>query len=126
MPLTYWGEAFVSAAYLINRAPSSTINFQTPFQALADAIVTPTVPNLPPRVFGCVAFVHLHKHHRNKLTPRALRECSSSNGVSIDLLHDIGMSACQLANTLVEEWLKLSVETNQIPAIKGRYHSLVG
>ena len=73
MPLSYWGEALTSAAYLINRVPSSTINFQTPSQALAEAVVAPTIPNLPPHVFGCVAFVHLHKHQRNKLSPRALR-----------------------------------------------------
>lgn len=73
MPLFYWGHALNSAAYLINRVPSSTINFQTPSQALTKAIVAPNSPNLPPRVFGCVAFVHLHKHQRDKLTPRALR-----------------------------------------------------
>ena len=50
-----------------------TINFQTPSQALAEAIVSPAVPNLSPHIFGCVAFVHLHKHQRNKLSPRALR-----------------------------------------------------
>ena len=73
MPLAYWGEALTSAAYLINRVPSSTINFQTPSQALVEAIVAPAVPNLSPHIFGCVAFVHLHKHQRNKLSPRALR-----------------------------------------------------
>ena len=30
------------------------------------------------------------------------------------------MSACQLADTLVEEGLKLCVETNQVPVDKGR------
>ena len=69
MPLSYWGHALTSAAYLINRVPSSTIDFQTPSHALIEAIVAPVGPNLPPHVFGCVAFVHLHKHQRNKLTP---------------------------------------------------------
>ncbi|XP_026429173.1 uncharacterized protein LOC113325170 [Papaver somniferum] len=73
MPLMYWGEALTSAAYLINRVPSSTIVFQTPHQALAEAVVAPTVPNLPPHVFGCVAYVHLHKNQRDKLAPRALK-----------------------------------------------------
>ena len=73
MPVSYWGEALTSAAYLINRVPSSTVQFQTPFQALQDAVNAPTVPNLPPHVFGCVAFVHLYKHQRSKLAPRALR-----------------------------------------------------
>ncbi|RVW48827.1 Retrovirus-related Pol polyprotein from transposon TNT 1-94 [Vitis vinifera] len=72
-PISYWGEAITSTAYLINRVPSSSINFQTPLQALTNAVVTPTVPNLPPRVFGCVAFVHLHKHQRTKLTSHALQ-----------------------------------------------------
>ncbi|XP_026444132.1 LRR receptor-like serine/threonine-protein kinase FLS2 [Papaver somniferum] len=73
MPLTYWGEALTCAAYLINRVPSSTIVFQTPHQALAEAVVAPTIPNLPPHVFGCVAYVHMHKNQRDKLAPRALK-----------------------------------------------------
>ncbi|RVX00920.1 Retrovirus-related Pol polyprotein from transposon TNT 1-94 [Vitis vinifera] len=73
IPISYWGEAITSAAYLINRVPSTSINFQTPLQALSNAVVAPTVPNLPPRVFGCMAFVHLHKHQRTKLTSRALQ-----------------------------------------------------
>lgn len=60
MSLTYWGEALTFATYLINRVPSSTIDFQTPSQALYEVVVAPSVPNLPPHVFGCVAFVHLH------------------------------------------------------------------
>ena len=73
MSLSYWGHALTSAAYLINRVPSSTIDFRTPSQALIEAIVAPVGPNLPPHVFGCVASVHLHKRQRNKLTPRALQ-----------------------------------------------------
>ncbi|RVW99769.1 Retrovirus-related Pol polyprotein from transposon TNT 1-94 [Vitis vinifera] len=72
-PISYWGEAITSAVYLINWVPSSSINFQTPLQALTNAVVAPTVPNLPPRVFGCVTFVHLHKHQRTKLTSHALQ-----------------------------------------------------
>lgn len=71
--LRYWGEAFTSTAYLINRVPSSSLNFQTPFQVLQQAIQSPTIPNLPPRVFGSVVFVHLPTHLRHKLEPRALR-----------------------------------------------------
>ncbi|RVW54333.1 Retrovirus-related Pol polyprotein from transposon RE1 [Vitis vinifera] len=72
-PISYWGEAITSAAYLINRVPFSSINFQTPLQALTNAEVAPTVPNLPPRVFGCMTFVHLHKHQCTKLTSHALQ-----------------------------------------------------
>ncbi|KAL3507399.1 hypothetical protein ACH5RR_032781 [Cinchona calisaya] len=44
------GSALVATTNL----PSSSIDFQTPLKALNDAVVVPTVSNLPPRVFGCV------------------------------------------------------------------------
>ena len=69
MPLYYWGEALLSTAYLINHVPSRFINFKTPFQTLVEAVVAPTVPNLPPHVFRSVAYVHLPKHQRSKLMP---------------------------------------------------------
>ena len=72
-PISYWGEALLSATYLINRVPSRIINFQTPYQLLSTLINAPSTINLPPHVFGCVAYVHLHKHQRSKLEPRAAR-----------------------------------------------------
>ena len=45
---------------------------------------------------------------------------------ALDLLHETSMSACQPADTPVEERLKLCVETNQVHVNKGRYHRLVG
>ena len=71
MPLSYWGKALASTAYLINRTPSSSLGFQTPFQVLNEAIMSPNVSNIPPYVFSCIAFVHLPG--QNKLSPRALR-----------------------------------------------------
>ena len=53
MSISYQGEAITSAAYLINRVPSNSIDFQTPLQALTNVVVAPIVRNLPPRVFGC-------------------------------------------------------------------------
>jgi hypothetical protein len=45
MPLSYWGEALTSSVYLINRVPSSTLDFQTPLQVLVEAVIAPSVPN---------------------------------------------------------------------------------
>jgi hypothetical protein len=73
MSTKYWGEAITAATYLINRIPSSTLGFQTPLSVLHKAICSPTVSHLQLRVFGCTAFVHLHKPLRNKLDPRALK-----------------------------------------------------
>ncbi|BBN68771.1 hypothetical protein Prudu_569S000200, partial [Prunus dulcis] len=73
MPHSFWGEAVCSAAYLINRVPSSVLNFQTPLQALRQFCPLHSTPNLEPRVFGCVTFVHLYTHQRDKLEPQALK-----------------------------------------------------
>ena len=67
------GEAIKAAAYLNNKLPSNTLQFQTPLSVLYDAIKSPTVSNLPLKVFGCTSFVHLHKPLRHKLEPRALK-----------------------------------------------------
>ena len=90
MSISYQGEAITSAAYLINRVPSNSIDFQTPLQALTNVVVAPTVPNLPPRVFGCVALLHLHKHQHTKLTSRAL-QCVFVGYA----LHQKGYRCCQ-------------------------------
>ncbi|KAL0461885.1 UNVERIFIED_CONTAM: hypothetical protein Slati_0076100 [Sesamum latifolium] len=71
MPTSYWGEAVTVATYLINRMPSSSLQFRTPFD-FYKIVSASTMPNLP-QVFDCVAFVHLHRHLRNKLEPRALQ-----------------------------------------------------
>ena len=73
VPVSYWGEALSSATYLINRIPSATLDFQTPSDVLARSVSAPTESNLTPRVFGCVAFVHLPKEQRTKLESRALK-----------------------------------------------------
>ena len=70
VPREYWGEAVKSAAYLINRTPSSVLNFQTPLKKLQNLIPSPPLNNLEPRVFGCSAYIHLTL---KKLYPRAIR-----------------------------------------------------
>ncbi|CAL9013380.1 unnamed protein product [Prunus brigantina] len=66
MPRPFWGEAILFASYLINRIPSSILNFQTPFQTLHHHIQMPPTLNLEPRIFGCAVFVHIHNHQQSK------------------------------------------------------------
>ena len=68
-----WDVALLTATYLINRMPSKVLDFHTPLQVLATFEHLPSVLVLPPRVFGCVVFVHLHKNQRTKLDPCVLR-----------------------------------------------------
>ncbi|RVW71211.1 Retrovirus-related Pol polyprotein from transposon TNT 1-94 [Vitis vinifera] len=73
VPNHFWTDAVTTAVHLINRMPSRVLKFKTPLQALSTVISLPTTLMLPPRVFGCVAFVHLHKNQRTKLDPCAIR-----------------------------------------------------
>lgn len=73
MPSRHWDDAVAIAVYLLNRMPSKVLHFRTPLQTLSNHTSLPTVLMLPPRIFGCVAFVHLHKNQRTKLNPCAVR-----------------------------------------------------
>lgn len=73
VPHHHWTDAVTTAVYLINRMPSKVLEFKTPLQTLSTFVPLPTIQMLPPRVFGCVAFVHLHKNQRTKLDPCVVR-----------------------------------------------------
>ena len=49
----------------------------------------------------------------------------SQRKYALDLLQEIGMSACQPTDTPMEEGLKLCVESDQVPVDKGRYQRLI-
>ena len=67
-------EAVLTAAHLINRLPSRILGFKSPMDILSTFYPNlHTTNNLVPRIFGCVAFVHVHNQNRGKLDPRALK-----------------------------------------------------
>lgn len=64
----------LTAAHVINRLPTTVLNFQSLAQAFAKFYpIFSVTNNLVPKIFGCVAFVHLHSQHRDKLDLQALR-----------------------------------------------------
>ncbi|KAL2248429.1 UNVERIFIED_CONTAM: Retrovirus-related Pol polyprotein from transposon TNT 1-94 [Sesamum indicum] len=66
LPKTFWGEAILTAAHLINMSPSVPLLGKTP-----EHIWTGKIPDLSAlRVFGCSAFVH---QTVDKLEPRAIK-----------------------------------------------------
>lgn len=73
VPKHFWTDAVVTAVYLMNRLPSRILNYKTPLQVLAEHVTLPYVLMLPPRKFGCVTYVHLHKNQRTKLDPCVVR-----------------------------------------------------
>lgn len=69
VPLKFWDEAFLTATYLINRLPSSVLNFQTPFQHLYST--APEFNHL--KVFGCACWPNLRPFNSRKLSYRSIR-----------------------------------------------------
>ena len=70
VPQRFWGDAILASCYLINRMPSSVLHDQIPH-----SILLPTQPlfYLPPRVFGCICFVHILTPGQDKLSAKATK-----------------------------------------------------
>ncbi|RVW24941.1 Retrovirus-related Pol polyprotein from transposon TNT 1-94 [Vitis vinifera] len=73
VPNYFWGEAILTATYLINRMPSKVLTFQSPRQFLLKKFphTRAASSDLPLKVFGCTAFVHVYPQNRSKFAPRA-------------------------------------------------------
>lgn len=67
MPKQFWEEAIKTAAYLINRSPTSNPEKVTPAEIWYGR--KPDISNL--RVFGCIAYSHIPKELRNKFDAKA-------------------------------------------------------
>ena len=73
IPSYLWGEALSSAVYLIIRVPSGVSNFKRPLDVLSHHFTLNFFNHLPPHIFCCVIYVHLHPHQRTKLESRAMK-----------------------------------------------------
>ncbi|RVW17830.1 Retrovirus-related Pol polyprotein from transposon TNT 1-94 [Vitis vinifera] len=73
VPNYFWGEVILTATYLINRMPSRVLTFQSPRQLLLKKFphTRAASSDLPLKVFGCMAFVHVYPQNRSKFAPRA-------------------------------------------------------
>uniref|UniRef100_A0A2N9HQ47 Integrase catalytic domain-containing protein n=1 Tax=Fagus sylvatica TaxID=28930 RepID=A0A2N9HQ47_FAGSY len=85
LPISFWGDALLTAAYILNRVPSQSVS-STPYELWKGE--KPNLEHLRP--WGSAGFVHSTAHKYGKLGPRArkhifIRYSDSSKGYVIDL-----------------------------------------
>ena len=69
LPLSFWIYAVQAAVYIRNRSPTRALNNITPYEAWRGE--KPNLSHL--RVFGCRAFMYLHKQQRSSTSKLAAR-----------------------------------------------------
>ncbi|KAK9673127.1 hypothetical protein RND81_12G148200 [Saponaria officinalis] len=69
LPLSYWGDCVMTAAYLINRIPSSVIKNKTPYEVIHKK----SAKYEELKVFGCLAMVYNPDRSKDKFQPRSVR-----------------------------------------------------
>ena len=67
MTYGFWEFAVSTAAYIRNRSPHRSNSYVSPFERLMG--YAPETAYF--KVFGCLAYRHIHKDHRRKLDPKA-------------------------------------------------------
>lgn len=81
LPVTFWLEALITAVYLANRLPYSSLHYQVPYVHLYNT--TPNYYNLKP--FGCCCYPWLKPYTSHKLLPQStpcvfLGYCDNTKG----------------------------------------------
>ncbi|CAF4946395.1 unnamed protein product [Pieris macdunnoughi] len=62
LPKKFWAEAVATAAYVINRSPTKSLQYKTPEELWSG--IKPNISNI--KVFGCRAMMHVPKEKRLK------------------------------------------------------------
>ena len=65
LPIQFWGDALLTATYILNRVPSKLVS-STPYELWSQR--KPNLNELHP--WGCAAYVHDTSHQFGKLGPR--------------------------------------------------------
>jgi hypothetical protein len=66
LPNYFWVEAVATIVYIMNRTPIAAVHGMTPEEKFVGK--NPDVSHL--KVFGCIAYVHVHDKKRSKLNPK--------------------------------------------------------
>ena len=70
VPKHFWADVVSTACFLINRMPSSVLDWATPFQTI---FPHKSLFPIEPQVFGCTCYVQDVGPHVSKLEPKSLK-----------------------------------------------------
>lgn len=70
VPLVFWADALQTAAYLMNCILSRILGFKRPLELLSCSTLR---SSFPPKMFGCICYVHVPKSDCFKLDSKALK-----------------------------------------------------
>jgi len=65
----FWAEAISTSAYIVNRTPTKSLDYKTPYQMWTGK--KPNLSNM--KIFGCSAMVHVPKENRQKWDSKAIK-----------------------------------------------------
>ena len=68
VPLSFWDAAFDTTVFLINRMPSSALNYRSPYKKLFHVAPDYTIM----RSFGCACFPYIRPYNATKLSFRTI------------------------------------------------------
>lgn len=69
LPIIFWGDCLLAAAYLINRTPTPVLNYKSPYEVLFGTV--PEYDNL--RVLGCLCYATMVPQPSDKFAPRSIK-----------------------------------------------------
>ena len=70
VPKPFWSDTVFTTCYLVNRIPSTILGGPVPHRVLYPSR---HLFSLPPRIFGCMCYVHALDRGRNKLDPCTIK-----------------------------------------------------
>lgn len=69
LPIIFWGDCLMAAAYLINRTPTAVLDHKSPYEILYQSV--PEYDQL--RVFGCLCYATIVPQPPDKFAPRSVK-----------------------------------------------------